>query len=353
MAVIETKPVTIDLLIEEEERHFLARIPQSLARADEACEVLAGGATSNWMISRPAAVWVSHGRGSRVWDVDDTEYVDLHGGYGVMVAGHANPAIVEAVQRRVTLGTHFAQPTDDSIIVARELARRFDLPLWRFNNSGTEATMDAVHLMRAVTGRDEIIKIEGSYHGHHDAVMVSQWRNLDMLGPADNPHRVACAGIPQAMADLVHLVPFNDLAALERVLRANRDKIAGMIMEPMMMNAGIIPPDPGYLEGVRQLTRQYGVLLAFDEVKTGLAVHPGGVTGMSGVTPDIVCLAKALGGGIPCGAIGGSLEVMSAIASGRYDQVGTFNGNPLMMAAARAMLTEVLTDDAYRQASVR
>ena len=136
-------------------------------------------------------------------------------------------------------------------------------------------------------------------------------------------------------------------------MQANQGSIAGMIMEPMMMNAGIIPPEPGYLEGVRELTRRYGVLLAFDEVKTGLSVHPGGVTGMSGVTPDIVCLAKALGGGVPCGAIGGTHEVMSAISAGRYDQVGTFNGNPLTMAAARAMLTEVLTDDAYRQAAQR
>ena len=353
MAIIETKSVTIDSLIDDEERQFLARIPQSLARAAEASDVLAGGATSSWMLSRPAAVWISHGVGSRMWDVDGTEYVDLHGGYGVMVAGHANPAVVEAVQRRVTQGTHFAQPTDDAIVVARELSKRFGLPLWRFGNSGTEATMDAIHLMRAITGREGIIKIEGSYHGHHDAVMVSQWRNLDLLGPADNPHRVAAPGVPQAMADLVHLVPFNNLEALERVLQANRTSIAGMIMEPMMMNAGIIPPDPGYLEGVRALTRKYGVLLAFDEVKTGLAVHPGGVTGLFGVTPDIVCLAKVLGGGVPCGAVGGTEEVMSAIVDGRYDQVGTFNGNPLTMAAARAMLTEVLTDDAYRQAATR
>src|SRR6185295_1617819 len=126
-----------------------------------------------------------------------------------------------------------------------------------------------------------------------------------------------------------------------------------MIMEPMMMNAGIIPPQAGYLEGVRELTRRYGVLLTFDEVKTGLCVHPGGVTSLFGVTPDIVCLAKALGGGLPCGAIGGTREVMSAISDGRYDQVGTFNGNPMTMAAARAMLTEVLTDDAYRQAETR
>jgi glutamate-1-semialdehyde 2,1-aminomutase len=353
VAVIESKTVTIDSLIDEEERRFLARMPQSIARSAEASDVLAGGATSNWMISRPAAVWVSHGRGSRIWDVDGTEYVDLHGGYGVMVAGHANPAIVEAVQRRVTQGTHFAQPTDDSIVVARELSHRFGLPVWRFNNSGTEATMDAIHRMRAVTGRDEIIKIEGTYHGHHDSVMVSQWRSLDLLGPADTPHRVASGGIPQSMADLVHLVPFNDLGALERVLQTNSGSIAGMIMEPMMMNAGIIPPAPGYLEGVREMTRRYGVLLTFDEVKTGLSVHPGGVIGLSGVIPDIVCLAKALGGGLPCGAIGGTREVMSAISDGRYDQVGTFNGNPMTMAAARAMLTEVLTEDAYRQAGTR
>jgi len=353
VAVIESKAVTVDSLIDDEERQFVARMPKSIARAGEACKVLAGGATSSWMLARPAAVWISHGQGSRVWDVDGTEYVDLHGGYGVMVAGHANPSIVAAVQRRVTLGTHFAQPTDDSIVVASELARRFGLPVWRFNNSGTEATMDAVHLMRAITGRDEIIKIEGSYHGHHDSTMVAQWRSLDMLGPANAPHRTPGSGVPQAMADLVHLVPFNNLDALERVLRAHRSTIAGMIMEPMMMNAGIIPPNPGYLESVRELTRRYGVLLTFDEVKTGLAVHPGGVTGLFGVTPDIVCLAKVLGGGLPCGAIGGTEAVMSAIADGRYDQVGTFNGNPLTMASARAMLTEVLTDDAYREAGER
>ena len=242
------------------------------------------------MISRPAAVWVSHGKGSRVWDVDGTEYVDLHGGYGVMVAGHANPAIVEAVQRRVTQGTHFAQPTDDSIVVARELPRaRFGLPVWRFNNSGTEATMDAIHLMRAITGRQEIVKIEGSYHGHHDSVMVSQWRSLDMLGPADHPHLVVVRRHPTGDGRSGHLVPFNDLDALERVLHDNQGSIAGMIMEPMMMNAGIIPPDPDYLAGVRGLTRPYGVLLAFDEVKTGLSVHPG-ARPVCSVSPPTSCV---------------------------------------------------------------
>ncbi len=187
--------------------------------------MLAGGATSNWMIVTPGRrVGQPRTSAPRVWDVDGTEYVDLHGGYGVMVAGHANPTIVEAVQRRVTLGTHFAQPTDDSIVVARELARRFGLPMWRFNNSGTEATMDAVHLMRAVSGRDAIIKIEGTYHGHHDSddgVAVAQPRPA-RAGRRPSPS--CCRGIPQAMADLVHLVPFNDLAALERVLHDNQGR---------------------------------------------------------------------------------------------------------------------------------
>jgi glutamate-1-semialdehyde 2,1-aminomutase len=268
----------------------------------------------------------------------------------VNVVGHANPAVVDAVQRRAALGTHFAQPVEDAIVVAEELASRFGLAQWRFSNSGTEATMDAIHLMRVLTGRDLIIKVEGSYHGHHDLVNVSLWRSLGDLGPVDDPRREPGPGIPRVIADLVRIVPFNDLGAVERVLETHPGRIAGMIVEPMMMNAGIIPPAPGYLAGLRDLLHRHGALLTFDEVKTGLVVAPGGVTELLGVTPDIICLAKALGGGVPCGAVGGSREVMAAISDGRYDQVGTFNGNPLTMAAARAVLTEVLTPDAYAQA---
>ncbi len=313
-------------------------------------QVMPGGVCSSWASSRPLPVWVDRGEGAYVWDVDGTKYVDMHGGYGVNVVGHANPAVVRAVQERVAKGTHFAQPTEDAVYVAEALASRFGLPQWRFNNSGTETTMDAFHLMRAISGKQLVVKIEGTYHGHHDSAMVSIFRSEAQLGPVDDPARVAGPGVAQPMADLLRIVPFNDLDALERVLDRHRGEIAGMIMEPMMMNAGIITPKPGYLEGVRQLTRDHGVLLAFDEVKTGLVVHPGGVTAMSGVTPDIVCLAKALGGGLPCGAIGGTEEVMSAITDGRYDQIGTFNGNPLTMAAARATLYEVLTPETYARA---
>jgi len=349
--VIES-PVSdaVGQLIADEEQVFLRRQPRSTELIAQAREHLAGGATSNWQIAEPQAVWMSHGAGSKVYDVDGTEYVDMHGGYGASIAGHAHPAIVAAVSERVRRGTHFAQPTEDAIWIAGELARRFDLPLWRFANSGTEATMDAVHLARALTGRDLIIKIEGCYHGHHDSVQVSVLPEADEVGPRSDPTRVpGNSGIPEAIRDLVIVVPFNDADAVARALAANRGQVAAMILEPVMMNAGIIPPDDGYLAAIRDLVHQAGALLIFDEVKTGFTTGPGGVTALSGVVPDIVCLAKALGGGIAVAAIGGTTEVMSAIADGRYEQVGTFNGNPLAMAATRATLSEVLTAENYRR----
>jgi len=338
----------IDGLIQHEQATFLRRQPRSTELIAEARRHLAGGATSNWQIAEPQAVWMSHGSGSKVYDVDGNEYVDMHGGYGVSIAGHAHPAIVAAVSDRVRRGTHFAQPTDDAIWVAAELSRRFELPLWRYANSGTEATMDAVHLMRAATGRDVILKVEGCYHGHHDSVQVSVLPEPADIGPRERPHGVAAnTGIPAAIRDLVVVVPFNDLGVVERVLTELDGDVAGMILEPIMMNAGIIAPGRGYLAGLRELLHRHGALLAFDEVKTGFTTGPGGATARYGIVPDILCLAKALGGGIAVAAIGGTEQVMSLIADGRYEQVGTFNGNPLAMAAARATLSEVLTDESY------
>jgi glutamate-1-semialdehyde 2,1-aminomutase len=338
----------LDRLIEEQEAAFLARQHRSAELLTRARRTLAGGVTSTWQISRPQAIWLDRGKGSRVWDADGHEYVDLHGGYGVNLAGHGHPKIVAAVTGRAPNGTHFAQPTEDAIVVAEELRRRFGLPLWRYNNSGTEATMDAVHLMRAATGRDRIIKVEGSYHGHHDSVMVSVYNELEELGPAERPVSAeGGAGVPRAITDLVTVVPFNDPVALERILDEHAGEVAGMIMEPVVMNAGVILPEEGYLARVRDLVHAHAGLLTYDEVKTGFTAGPGGMTARTGVTPDLVAIAKALGGGIPCGAIGGTEEVMGLIVDGEYDQVGTFNGNPLTMAAARAQLTEVLTDEAY------
>jgi glutamate-1-semialdehyde 2,1-aminomutase len=343
------RPALADI-IAEQERIFIERQPESAKLAAQAREALAGGVTSNWQISRPQPVWLSHGSGSKLYDVDGNEYVDMHGGYGVSLAGHAHPAIVAAVQKQVTRGTHFAQPTREALEVARELSRRFGLPQWRFANSGTEATMDAVHMMRAITGRDLIIKVEGCYHGHHDSVQVSVYPDPADIGPADRPASVpASTGIPRALTDLTVIVGFNDLATVERVLRAYPGQIAGMILEPIMMNAGIILPEPGYLAGLKELLHSHDALLAFDEVKTGLTAGPGGATGLTGVTPDVMSLAKAIGGGVSVAAIGGSHEVMRHVANGDYEQVGTFNGNPLAMAATRAMLHEVATPEAYQR----
>ncbi len=337
-------------IIADQESIFVKRQPKSALLAARARNVLAGGVTSSWQITQPQPVWLSHGVGAKVYDADGNEYVDLHGGYGAALAGHAHPAIVRAVRDQVGRGTHFAQPTEDAIVVAGELARRWSLPRWRFANSGTEATMDAVHLMRSYTGRDLIIKVEGGYHGHHDSVQVSVMPDPDEAGPRERPNQVpSSTGIPAAITDLTLIATFNDLDSVARLLDAHQGKIAGMIVEPIMMNAGIIPPLPGYLAGLRDLLHSRGAVLTFDEVKTGLTVGPGGVTAASGVTPDLVCLAKSLGGGVAVAAVGGSAALMEHVASGGYEMVGTFNGNPLAMAAARAMLTEVATEEAYQR----
>ncbi len=337
-------------IIATQEEIFVARQPNSARLAEQAKQHLAGGVTSSWQITAPQPVWLSHGQGSKVYDVDGNEYVDLHGGYGAALAGHAHPAIADAIGAQAALGTHFAQPTKNAMAVAAELARRFGLPRWRFANSGTEATMDAVHLMRSITGRDLIIKIEGCYHGHHDSVQVSVAPGPDEAGPRDRPSSApASSGIPRAITDLTLIAPFNDLDSVARLLDEHHGEVAGMIIEPVMMNAGIIKPEPGYLIGLRQLLHDHGALLTFDEVKTGLTVGPGGVTQNSGVKPDLICLAKSLGGGVAVAAIGGTEAVMDHVADGGYEMVGTFNGNPLAMAATRAMLTEVATPGAYQR----
>jgi glutamate-1-semialdehyde 2,1-aminomutase len=205
--------------------------------------------------------------------------------------------------------------------------------------------------MRAITGRDLIIKVEGCYHGHHDSVQVSvsPYPGEDM-GPASAPKGVASStGIPQAIMDLTLVAGYNDLASVARLLEEHPGQVAGMILEPIMMNAGIITPQPGYLEGLRDLLHAHGACLAFDEVKTGLTAGPGGATGLTGVVPDLVTVAKAIGGGIAVSAVGGTAELMGHVADGGYEMVGTFNGNPMAMAAARAMLTEVATPEAYER----
>jgi glutamate-1-semialdehyde 2,1-aminomutase len=348
-----TVPETIDrarvrALIELERGKLLDRTQGSQAFYERALSVMPRGVPSSFQAADPRPIYLTHGEGSRVFDVDGNEYVDFHNGFGVMCVGHAHPAIVRAVSERAARGSHFAAPTEGSIIVAEELKRRFGLPQWRFTNSGTESTMDAIHLARAATGRDLVLKIEGSYHGHHDAVMVSVRPRLDQLGERGVPASVAFgAGHPRAVSELTLAIPFNDADVLEKVLEDIGERVAALILEPAMMNITVVAPRPGYLERLRELTARHGVILIFDEVKTGFTIAAGGAVERFGVTPDVVCLAKAVAGGYPSGAVGMTETLADLITTGAVRQVGTFNGNPLSMAAAQAALTEVLTDEAY------
>ncbi|MBI5106407.1 MAG: aspartate aminotransferase family protein [Solirubrobacterales bacterium] len=313
---------------------------------------LAAGVASSYQLRDPWPIYLSHGAGPKVWDVDGNEMYDFHNGFGSMVQGHAHPAIGHAIRERYDQGTHFAAPTEDAIIVGDELARRWGLPKWRYTNSGSESTMDGIRIARAFTGRDDVLKIFGSYHGHHDTVMVSIGVDYDSIGPRERPNSIAYGGgIPQSTVDHVFAVHFNDAEAMERrivELEQEGRKPACVIMEAAMMNLGVVLPEPGYLEAVRDITARHGIVLIFDEVKTGLCIAPGGATERFGVRPDMVTLAKALGGGFPAGAIGMSEELAHVVEDGTVYQVGTYNGNPLTMAATRANLLEVLTPDAYR-----
>jgi glutamate-1-semialdehyde 2,1-aminomutase len=341
-------PERVKELTGRQEALLAERLPRSIAFAKRASQSLAGGVACTWHALDPYTIYGATGSGSRIRDLDGNEYVDLHCGYGVMVVGHAHPTLVAAVRDRVALGTHFAMPVEDTVVVAELLAERFGLPLWRFKNSGSEATMEAARIMRAATGRDLLIKVEGSYHGSSDGLAFSYWVDVERAGPADRPVAVHnTGGVPEAFGSLLRIVPYNDLGAVERVLAEEGDRVAGLILEPILMNCGVVTPEPGYLAGLRELLHRHGALLAFDEVKTGVTIAAGGATEWSGVRPDVVALAKAIGGGVPVAAVGGTEEAMRVYLDGTLEGEGTFNGNPLSMAAARVVLEQILTPDVY------
>ena len=335
-------------LIAAEEEKFRANRRKSDAMWKEAREYISKGVPSSFQDAPPQPLFVDHGKGSHVWDVDGNEYVDFHNGFGVMVVGHAHPLVVKAIAERAAKGTHFAQPVGDDIVVAKDLARRFKQPQWRFTNSGTESTLDAVRIARGFTGRNRIVKIEATYHGHHDALMVSVEPKPDRMGPADSPASVPqTEGIPPEVTNLTSVIAFNNLEQLEGIFKRFPDQIAALIVEPVMMNLGMVLPDEGYLARAKEICHRNGALLIFDEVKTGCTLAAGGATERFGVVPDLVALAKSIGGGVPCGAVGGRADVMAMIDEGRVAQYGTFNGNPLTMAASRATLIDILTPQAY------
>src|SRR3954465_13885183 len=267
-------------LTEREGRRLNERTARARAMDERARVHLAGGVASSYQLRDPWPIYLERGEGPRVWDVDGNEMFDFHNGFGSMVQGHAHPAIGRALQERYAQGTHFAAPTEDAIVVAEDLQRRWGLPRWRYTNSGSESTMDALRIARAYAGRDTVMKIFGSYHGHHDTVMVSIGVEYDSIGDRENLASLPYgAGIPQATVDMTIAVPFNDAGAMERrIERLDKEgrKPACVIMEAAMMNLGVVLPEDGYLEAVRDITKRHGIVLIFDEVKTGLCIAAGG-----------------------------------------------------------------------------
>jgi glutamate-1-semialdehyde 2,1-aminomutase len=306
------------------------------------------GVVSSFQKGFPYPVYVSRGQGSHIWDQDGTEYLDFHGGFGAMVVGHAHPRIVEAITEVSRRGTHFAVTTEVAVEFGEEICRRFNLEMLRFANSGTEATMDAIRVARAATGRDIVCKIEGSYHGHHDAVMFSIVPNADVMGGRERPAKAPVSkGLVKDAHRYIEVVPFNDADLLERLLDEKGKEIACIIMEPAMMNIGIVLPDLAYLRRVRELCTRHGVIFIYDEIKTGFTIAAGGATERFGVQPDLVCLAKAISGGLPAAAFGGRADLMRLIEQG-VSQMGTYNGNPLVSHVGLVTMREILTPAAYQ-----
>lgn len=323
---------------------YIDRTHGSQRATERARKVLPLGVPSSFQAYDPHPIVVRRAQDAWMEDVDGNRYIDFDMGFGALFAGHCHPAVRRAVTNQLDNGTLFVTPCEMNAEVAELLGERYGLPMWRFTNSGTEATMDAIRVARGVTGRDKIVKVEGGYHGHHDEVMISLKPPLSEAGPADAPRSIpATAGITRAVLGETIVVPFNDAAALERVLSAS--DVACFIVEPAMENIGICMPQPGYLQAVREITRKYGTMLIFDEVKTGITAGWSGASGAVGVTPDMVALAKSIGGGLPLGAFGGTHECMDQITAGKVLHLGTYNGNPLCMAAAKAVLTEVCTPE--------
>jgi glutamate-1-semialdehyde 2,1-aminomutase len=288
----------------------------------------------------PCPPFIAKGKGARIWDEDGNEYLDFNLAYGCLINGHAHPQMVKAIQKQAELGFHFASPTELEIEVATLFQKLVpNAERVAFCSNGSDATMNAIRIARAVTGKDGLLKFEGHYHGQHDYALISAEAPPIVAGLDEYPRPLPnSAGIPPGVTDYVTVAPYNSIPTLERMVRRYRDKIAAVILEPVMANAGIIPPGSDYLKQVREITTQNDMLLIFDEVFTGFRIAPGGAQEVYNVQPDLSCWAKALGGGVPISAVSGKAEYMDMIAPGRISFGGTYFANSLTLSGAYANL---------------
>jgi glutamate-1-semialdehyde 2,1-aminomutase len=285
---------------------------------------------------------IERGEGSRIVDIDGQSYVDYVLSWGPLIAGHAHPEVVEAIKRTAEKGTSFGAPTELETEMAELVCERVpSIEVVRMVNSGTEATMSALRLARGYTQRSKILKFEGSYHGHADSLLIKAGSGVATLGLPDSP------GVPESVASHTITVPYNDLEAVKVAFKKFGEEIAAVIVEPVAGNMGVVPPLPGFLKGLREVSERYGSLLIFDEVMTGFRVHLNCAQGLYGITPDLTCLGKVIGGGLPVGAYGGRREIMEKMAPvGPIYQAGTLSGNPLAMAAGLTTL-KLMTEASY------
>jgi glutamate-1-semialdehyde 2,1-aminomutase len=323
-------------------------VKRSLELFEEAKKYIPGGVNSPVRAFKSVGDvprFIAKAKGSHVWDVDGNEYVDYVCSWGPMILGHAHPRVVEAVKEQAEKGTSYGAPTELEVELAKMIVELVPcVEKVRMVNSGTEATMSAIRLARGYTGRNKVVKFEGGYHGHVDALLVKAGSGLTTFGVPTSP------GIPEDFAKHTITVPFNDVDALKRVLDEVGDDVAAVIMEPVMANAGLIIPEPGFLEAVREMTQEKGIVLIFDEVITGFRLSLGGAQEYFGVTPDLACFGKIIGGGLPVGAFGGRKEIMDYLApEGPVYQAGTLSGNPLAMAAGIATLKELQREGVYQE----
>ncbi|MGH9682703.1 MAG: aspartate aminotransferase family protein [Candidatus Acidiferrales bacterium] len=334
--------------LQKELETYEKRTPKSRAALKKAAERLPLGVASNYRAYDPYPLFVRDGKGGHIHDIDGNDYIDFNLCFGALMAGHCHPAVVKAVQEKLNTGTMFGMPHDLEWELADEICKRFPVEMVRFSNSGTECTMHAIRLARAATGRDRIIKMEGAYHGLHDAALVSVKPKDNEFGDANYPNSVpGGAGVPKAALQNTLIAQFNDPAAVERLFAKYPGEIAAVIVEPIMMNVGILMPDPGYHQALRETTKKHGAMFIFDEVKTGAKLARGGACEYFGVKPDIVCLAKSIGGGFSLAAFASTRAVMNLITEHKVFHGGTYNTNPVAMAAGIATFREVLTPAAY------
>ena len=334
------------MLFEQQVALYQSNLRSSGVEYERALKSIPLGAHSTFQSFDPYPISIVSAKGAWMTDVDGRKMLDLSMGFGSMLAGHLNPEVMAELKATLDVGTLYTAPSPDSRDAAERLCRRFGIDQIRFTNSGTESTMYAIRTARAYTGKEGVVKVEGGYHGSGDAVMVSTKPPLDKAGPAESPNSViGNASVPGES----HVVPFNNIAALESVFEKHYSTIACFIVEPVLENIGIVLPDEGYLEAVRQLCDQYKIILIFDEVKTGLTAGPQGAAQRLGVIPDLICLAKSIGGGIPLAAFGGKAEFMKPVTDGRMPHLGTFNGHILAMAAVRA-IDKIFTPTALAKA---